>query len=148
MIIRKLEENDLEAVSAICMDSFSKSVAGMLSEEGFSTFAKVAAVDAFRNRMHEDNLMLVAEYEGKVEGVIELKGGRHIGMLFVGPEQQHKGIGGELVLSALSYARVKCVTVSASLPSVPAYLKYGFECRGEVSESAGLVYQPMEMERN
>ncbi|WP_249331906.1 GNAT family N-acetyltransferase [Pseudoalteromonas rubra] len=31
-----------------------------------------------------------------------------------------------------------------SLPSVGAYQKYGFELAGEVAESGGLVYQPME----
>jgi len=146
VIIRKLEEKDLKAVSAICMAAFSKSVAGALSAEGISTFTKVAQVDAFHNRMHEDNLMLVAEYEGKVEGIIELKEGRHVAMLFVDPEQQQKGIGRKLLFSALSYARVESVTVKASLPSVPAYRKYGFKCKGDVSESAGLVYQPMEIE--
>lgn len=148
MIIRRLEEKDLESISTICMASFSKSVAGTLSKEGIYTFAKIAEVDAFRNRMHEDNLILVAEYKGKVEGVVELKEGRHVAMLFINPEQQQKGVGRKLLLSALSFARVECVTVSASLPSVPAYRKYGFKCKGEVSESAGLVYQPMEIELN
>ena len=148
VIIRKLEEKDLETVSAICMASFSKSVAESLSDEGVSTFEKIAAIDAFRNRMHEENLMLVAECEAKVEGIIELKEGRHVAMLFVNPEQQRRGIGRKLLLSALSHAKVGTVTVSASLSSVPAYQKYGFECKGEVSESAGLVYQPMEIELN
>ncbi len=71
MAIRKAEERDLEAVSAICMASFSKSVAGTLSEEGISTFSKLAASDAFRNRMTEDNLILVAECEGKIEGILD-----------------------------------------------------------------------------
>jgi hypothetical protein len=36
------------------------------------------------------------------------------------------------------------VTVSASLPSVGFYARSGFRNTGEVAESAGLVYQPME----
>lgn len=34
----------------------------------------------------------------------------------------------------------------ASLSSVPAYKKYGFECAGDTGESAGLIYQPMRIE--
>ncbi len=148
MFVRKMEEKDLEAVSATCMASFLQSVAGTLSEEGVSTFSKIAASNAFLERMKGDNLMLVAEIDGKVEGVIELKEGRHVAMLFISPERQKKGIGKELLSSALNYAKVETITVSASLSSVPAYEKYGFECKGEADESAGLAYQPMEIKLN
>ncbi|MCP8687302.1 GNAT family N-acetyltransferase [Marinobacterium sedimentorum] len=145
MNIREIDEKDLEDVSAICIASFSVSVAGTLSDEGVSAFLKIAASDAFLNRMKEDNVMLVAECDGRIEGVIELKEGRHVAMLFVDHEHQKKGIGRMLLSSALHYVRADTVTVRASLPSVPAYRKYGFECKGDIAESAGLVYQPMEI---
>lgn len=148
MKIRAIVERDTEAVSAVCMASFSKSVADTLSEEGISTFAKIAASDAFLKIMKEDNLILVAECNGEIEGVIELKEGRHVAMLFVKPEMQMKGIGRKLLSSALTCAKFDTVTVSASLSSVPAYKKYGFELKGNIAESAGLVYQPMEIEFN
>jgi predicted N-acetyltransferase YhbS len=148
MAIRKIEERDLEAVSAICMASFSKSVAGTLTEDGVSTFSKIAASDAFLHRMKEDNLILVAELDGNIAGVIELKEGRHIAMFFVEPEHQNKGIGRKLISSALSYAKASKITVNASLSSIPAYRKYGFECKGDIGELSGLVYQPMEIEIN
>ncbi|WP_409526024.1 GNAT family N-acetyltransferase [Nitrincola sp. MINF-07-Sa-05] len=148
MIVRKMEEKDLDAVSATCIASFLHSVAGTLSEEGSSTFSKIAASNAFFDRTKGDNLMLVAECDGKLEGVVELKEGRHIAMLFVAPEHQKKGVGKKLLLSALDYAKVDTVTVRASLSSVPAYKKYGFECSGATGESAGLIYQPMEIELN
>ncbi|WP_210798698.1 GNAT family N-acetyltransferase [Pseudoalteromonas ostreae] len=143
-----MEEKDIEAVSATCMASFLRSVADTLSEEGISTFSKIAASNAFLDRMKGDNLILVSEKNGKIEGVIELKEGRHVAMFFISPEQQKKGIGRELLSSALNHAKVETVTVSASLSSIPAYEKYGFECEGEAAESAGLVYQPMEIKLN
>ena len=148
MIIREMNEQDIEAVSAICMASFSSSVAGDLPGEGVSTFAKIVSRDALRDRMTRDTVILVAEYNERIEGVVELKEGRHISMLFVEPEFQRKGIGRKLLSSALNYARADIVTVRASLSSVPAYEKYGFESRGDISESSGLVYQPMEIELN
>nr|WP_276469568.1 GNAT family N-acetyltransferase [Neptunomonas concharum] len=51
-----------------------------------------------------------------------------------------------LITAALKHARTQTVTVKASLSSVPAYKKYGFKCSGDIGESAGLVYQPMEIE--
>ncbi|VAW99026.1 hypothetical protein MNBD_GAMMA19-592, partial [hydrothermal vent metagenome] len=72
----------------------------------------------------------------------------HVAMLFVESEYQKKGVGRKLLSSALSYARVDTVTVSASLSSVTVYKKYGFECKGDIAESTGLVYQPMEIELN
>jgi len=140
-----MEEKDVKPVSAICMASFLRSVADTLSQEGISTFSNIAATNAFLDRMKGDNLMLVAENNGKIEGVIELKEGRHVAMLFISIERQKKGIGRKLLSSALNHAKVETVTVSASLSSVPAYEKYGFECKGKVGESAGLVYQPMEI---
>lgn len=99
MNIREMEQRDLEAVSAICIDSFSQSVAGSLSAAGVSTFNNIAASSA-------------------------------------------------LLATALRYAWVDTVTVKASLSSVVAYEKYGFKCNGGIAETAGLVFQPMEIERN
>ena len=48
----------------------------------------------------------------------------------------------------LPYSKTDVITVSASLTSITAYLNFGFECVGEVSESAGLTYQPMELKLN
>ena len=144
--IREITEQDLATVSAICIDAFTTSVAGSLSAEGITTFTNIAASTAFQRRMAEDNLLLVAEYDGKVAGVVELKQGRHVAMLFVAPTRQKHGIGKQLLAAVLPNARVDTVTVKASLSSVAAYQKYGFECKGDIAESAGLVYQPMEID--
>jgi len=147
MIIREMKASDAEAVCKICLDAFTDAVAGSLSDEGIATFAGIASADAFAERMKADNRMLVAEGEnGEIVGVVELKEGRHIAMLFVTPSQQKNGIGRQLLMSALKHARLDVVTVSASLASVPAYQNYGFKLAGKVGESSGLVYQPMEIQ--
>lgn len=144
MIVRKMKETDVAAVSAVCMASFTCSVADSLTEQGVSTFTKIAASEAFLERMNGDNVVLVAEVHGEIQGIIELKAGRHIAMLFINPGHQKQGIGKALLTAVLQHARVETVTVKASLSSVPAYNKYGFKCSGKIAESAGLVYQPME----
>ena len=148
MLVRKIERQDLARVSSICMKAFMHSVAPELSNEGIDTFREIAATDSFSKRIKGDNTVLVFEAAGMVQGVIELKEGRHVAMLFVHPESQNKGIGRELISEVLTYARVDIITVSASLNSVPVYLKYGFTCVGDADEKSGLKYQPMKLTLN
>ncbi len=144
MQIRNLTSDDLPQASTLCLDAFMQAVAPSLSTQGIETFTKVAAPQAFAERMQGDNLMLACVAQGALAGLIELKEGRHVAMLFIAPGWQRQGIGTRLMNAALEHARVDVVTVKASLPSVPAYQRYGFTLAGEVGEFSGLVYQPME----
>ncbi|MBM9489592.1 GNAT family N-acetyltransferase [Pseudomonas sp. R11F] len=144
MQIREMTHDDLPGANALCLEAFMLAVAPSLSAQGVETFVKVAAQQAFAERMVGDNLMLVCVAEGRLTGLIELKEGRHVTMLFVTPGSQRRGVGRRLVNAALEQARTNVVTVRASLSSVAAYERYGFTLAGDVGEFAGLVYQPME----
>lgn len=144
MAVRKLTADDLQVVSDLCLDAFTESVAPSLSEQGIATFSSIAQAKSFASRMTADNMMLVYEESGRIKGIIELKEGRHIAMLFIAPDCQQQGIGKALVTAIMDYVREDVVTVSASLTSVNAYLRYGFEISAQIAESAGLVYQPMQ----
>ncbi|MEY8240947.1 MAG: GNAT family N-acetyltransferase [Cycloclasticus sp.] len=148
MPVRKIKSTDLSCASSVCIDSFMGTVAPTLQEDGIKTFHDIASIASLESRMGADNEMLVYEDNDKVIGFIELKEDRHIAMLFVSPRHQRKGVGKSLISEILSDTKNNTITVSASLTSVSAYLGYGFECTGEVSESAGLTYQPMEMKLN
>lgn len=144
-MIRTLHATDRHAASALCMRSFLRAVAPSLSAAGVHTFTAVASVDGFAQRSSQDNLQLCFVQDGVLRGVAELKHGRHVAMLFVDPDCQRQGVGEALLRALLAQARSEGVSVSASLPSVPFYARHGFACAGDVAESAGLVYQPMEM---
>lgn len=144
MQIRKMTHEDLPSANALCLEAFMLAVAPALSAQGVETFTKVAAQEAFAERMAHDNLMLICVAEETLVGLIELKEGRHVAMLFVAPTWQRRGVGKRLLSAALEQARADVVTVRASLSSVPAYERYGFALAGEVGEFAGLTYQPME----
>ncbi len=143
MIICPMTPDDVHAASAICLQAFTIAVAPSLSAQGVATFGGVASAEAFTARLQGDNVILVAVDEGKVRGVAELKEGRHVAMLFVAPDCQQRGVGRALMTALLTHARAPLITVSASLPSVPAYARYGFVCAGDVATASGLVYQPM-----
>lgn len=144
MHIRQLTHDDLPSASTLCLDAFMQAVAPSLSAQGVDTFAKVAAAQAFAERMGGDNLVLVCVADGALTGLVEFKEGRHVAMLFVAPGWQRRGIGTRLMNAVLAQARETVVTVRASLSSVAAYERYGFVLTGDVGEFAGLVYQPME----
>lgn len=144
LTIRPLTHADLLTASAVCLDAFIASVAPTLGEEGIATFRTIAATDAFATRMAQDNLILLAECDERVAGLIELKQGKHLAMLFVAPEHQRQGVGRQLLAAVLPHVRGDLLTVTAALPSVTAYLDYGFECCGDIGQSAGLTYQPMQ----
>ena len=141
--IRPARPDDLPAISAICMAAFDAAVAPSLSAQGVQTFMQVAATGAFAERLQGDNHILVAEQDGRLVGVVELKEGRHLAMLFVDPGCQGQGIGHALFEAVLPQVREPVLTVRASLNAVPTYLRYGFVVDGEAGEFNGLVYQQM-----
>lgn len=146
MKIREIHSLDLQSVSAICIDAFMQAVAPTLQAEGIKTFQEIASLESLSARLEANYKMFVCEINDKVIGFLELKEDRHIAMLFVAPNFQKKGAGKALVAYALQQTKNDKITVNASLTSVPAYLKYGFNCIGDVAESAGLIYQPMAIE--
>ncbi|MEN5358003.1 GNAT family N-acetyltransferase [Stenotrophomonas sepilia] len=141
--IRPARVDDLPAISAVCLAAFTAAVAPSLSATGIATFGNVAAADAFGERLHGDNHILVAEQDDRIVGVVELKEGRHLAMLFVDPGCQGQGIGHALFEAVLPQVREPALTVRASLNAVPTYLRYGFVIDGEACEFNGLVYQQM-----
>ncbi|WP_075677938.1 GNAT family N-acetyltransferase [Stenotrophomonas sp. TD3] len=141
--IRPAYADDLPAISAVCLAAFNEAVAPSLGAAGIATFGSVAAADAFAARLQGDNHILVAEQDARVVGVVELKEGRHLAMLFVDPACQGQGIGHALFEAVLPQVREPVLTVRASLNAVPTYLRYGFVLDGEVGEFNGLVYQQM-----
>lgn len=122
--IRPARVDDLPAISAVCLAAFTAAVAPSLSAAGIATFGNVAAADAFGERLDGDNHILVAEQDDRIVGVVELKEGRHLAMLFVDPGCQGQGVGHALFEAVLPHLRTPALTVRASLNAVPTYLRW------------------------
>ena len=140
--IRPAHIDDLPAISAVCLAAFTAAVA--LAQRGrHRHLRQCRRRRRVRCRLQGDNHILVAEQDDRIVGVVELKEGRHLAMLFVDPGCQGQGIGHALFEAVLPHLRTPLLTVRASLNAVPTYLRYGFELDGDVGEFNGLVYQQM-----
>ena len=99
-----------------------------------------------------DVVYLVGERNGELCGAVGVVCDRrkppHLHHLFVAPQFQGRGIGGQLWLAARRATwtgkATGAFTVNASLSAVAVYRRFGFETVGKVAQANGLIFQPMQ----
>jgi predicted GNAT family N-acyltransferase len=144
--IRLMKPGEEAEVSALVARVFDEFVAPDFSPEGIAEFFRYAHPTAMARRCEATNRVLVAEENGRIIGMLEMRGFDHIAMLFV--ETQGQGVGRDLIERALQVCRkgqpaVRQVTVHASRYAVPIYRKLGFEAEGHERTESGITYRPM-----
>jgi predicted GNAT family N-acyltransferase len=144
--IRFMSDGEEYGVCALVARVFGEYVAGDFSTEGVEEVSKYAEPNAMAERIRKGNKVLLAEEDGQVLGMLELKRPDHIAMLFV--DDRGRGLGRALVERALQLCRegtagLETVTVHASLYAVPIYRKLGFEAEGPERTENGITYVPM-----
>jgi GNAT superfamily N-acetyltransferase len=132
---------------------FYQFVAPLFSDEGVTEFMKHADPLALAERIKGDQFVNVAESDGEIIGIIEIREHRHISLFFIKQQHQRKGIGREL----LSRAVQKCIstnpeltelTVNSSPNAVSAYRALGFVQRDEEKTVNGIRFMPMSLKIN
>ncbi|MGD8329524.1 MAG: GNAT family N-acetyltransferase [Acidobacteriota bacterium] len=146
--VREMRPDEAHEVSDLAMRSFDAFVGHEFSEEGVAAYAEYAAADALRARQGHDHFTLVARVDGELAGMIELRHGEHLSMLFVDDAFHRRGIGGKLYDAALERLRhedpdLEQITVNASRYGVPAYERLGFVVSGEEQTVNGITFTPM-----
>lgn len=141
-----MKEGEEHEVCALVARVFDEYVAGDFSAEGVEEFYRYAEPNAMAERSRKGDRVLLVEEEGRILGMLELKGTDHIAMLFV--EDRGRGLGRALVERALQLCREAAegpeqVTVHASLYAVPIYRKLGFEAKGPERTKNGITFVPM-----
>jgi GNAT superfamily N-acetyltransferase len=143
-----MHREDLITVGAVVSRAFDKAIAPDYSAEGIAAFAEYADPDAMSERLGNNHEALVAEDDGLLVGVVEVRSHRHISMLFVDPEAWGRGIGRALLDAALDLCRAQdppadVVTVHSSPYAVPFYAHAGFTQDGPATEVRGIISVPM-----
>lgn len=135
--------DDIEAVCALILKSFSQFVAPTLNDEGIETFRAGISKNEILKRANAGSIFLVCKTNAAIVGVVELRNKNHLNLLFVDPGAQRKGIGKLLFHFLSKKIFEKEITVNSSLNAIEAYRQFGFIENGLESEVRGIRYMPM-----
>ena len=129
---------------------FVRSVAPLYTKKGRRNFRDYFDPKAISLRIKSDHFVLLAEEDGRVDGMIEIRRHRHVSLLFVEPEWQGMGLGKELLRRALEICRsaepdLREITVNSSPNAVGAYGRMGFETTGREQTINGVRSTPMRL---
>lgn len=148
VVYRAARPGEETAVSNLVARSFNEFIAPGFPEEGIEEFFKYANPRSLGKRSEGSHFVLVAEIEGIIAGMVEVREVRHISMLFVDKAHHGKGIGRELVRLAIErimseQPSSENVTVYSSRFAVPFYERLGFTKTSEEKTIYGVVHIPM-----
>lgn len=147
-VYRAARPGEETAVSNLVARSFNEFIAPGFSEEGIDEFFKYANPRSLAKRSEGSHFVLVAEVDGEIAGMIEVREMKHISMLFVDKVHHRKGIGKALFKLALERiiseeSPPKSVTVHSSRFAVPFYESLGFTKTSEEKIIYGVIHIPM-----
>ena len=136
------------SVSNLVARSFNEFIAPEFSEEGVDEFFKYANPRSLKKRSEDSHFVLVAEADGEIAGMIEVREMKHVSMLFVDKAHHRKGIGKALFQLALGRIMSEeplpeRVTVHSSRFAVPFYENLGFTKTSEEKIIYGVIHIPM-----
>jgi ribosomal protein S18 acetylase RimI-like enzyme len=127
---------------------FNEFVAPEYPPKGIEEFSDYIQPQVLRERADQGHFILLAKHEGKIVGMIEMRGGDHVSLWFVDKRFQGRGIGRQLWTQALAWSRrhwpgVKEITVNSSSYAVKIYERLGFEPRGPQEIANWISFYPM-----
>ena len=144
-----MKKEDAEIVSNVALLAFATIENKGFTPEGKASFTNYVSPNAIASRLNFDHNVILALVDSKIVGVIEIRSGNHISMLFISPECFDIGIGTKLLSRAIAQIRkeqsktVKQVTVHATDNSIEFYLKRGFRTIAARRESDGMCFTTM-----
>jgi GNAT superfamily N-acetyltransferase len=152
---RGMRAGDEEEISRLIQKSFRTYIAHTYKPEGLANFLRETSPGGMRERLDADQLIIVAEHRdagtsGSIVGVIAVRRGNHISLLFVDDLYHRRGIAQELVSRAIATIRAGepeagCVTVYSSPYAVPFYNQLGFTSEGPQTFERGMLVTPMKL---
>ena len=150
IIYRSLKKGEEEQAIDLVLSVFDKLVAPEYSNEGITEFRKYAGAEALAERLKSNSFVLIAESDGNLIGMIEVRDNCHVAMFFVRQLFQKMGIGKTLLkhpinLSSKNHIDLKKITVNSSPNSVVAYKKMGFIATDVEQIVNGIKFTPMEL---
>jgi ribosomal protein S18 acetylase RimI-like enzyme len=143
-----MKEGDEGEMSALIRRLFIKYIAHTYAPEGLAEFMKGVESSVLLDRMKQGQIVILAVLQEDIAGVIAVRGGNHISLLFVDERFHRKGIAQALVSMAHESARaadplIRDFTVNSSPYAVKFYEKLGFCATGPERMMRGMRITPM-----
>lgn len=151
IVIEKLKPVQWDDAMALIWKTFLRYEAGDYPEEGIHSFLEFISDERLKKLYTIGEYPVYTAYlDGKMAGVISLRSGNHISLLFVEGTHHRKGIGRALVEVVKDHVREesrrKFLTVNASPYGVEFYHRVGFVDTDSVTQKEGIIYTPMRCE--
>ena len=147
--IRKAQASEWEAAMELAFKVFLKYEAMEYGPEGIRNFAEFVTDETLKKLFLQGSyLLFVAVENEKIIGLISMRRGNHISLLFVDQDYHRRGVGTSLVKYLQAYMLVNTkhqkLTVNAAPYGVPFYHRIGFKDTGYETRRDGIIYTPME----
>lgn len=136
------------AVCTFVLQVFEQFEAPMQSDLGIREFHGFVDPAAMKLRTAAGGFVLVDDEPEGIAGVVEVRDGNHVALLFVAAERQGQGIARALVSRACEEVKTRVtgveeLTVNSALAARGAYTRMGFEPVDRVQELNGIRFVPM-----
>lgn len=144
ILIRPALGGEEVALSALAWRVFDRDVAPLYTAAGCEAFRQFASTDAMVGRA-ADNARWVALARGEIVGMLEVRDGTHVAMLFVDGDWQRRGISRRLLVAAFGPVDGwPMLTVNSAPDAVGAYERLGFVATaGQQEADNGIRFIPM-----
>ena len=147
--VRRARSFEWEPAMELAFKVFLKFEALEYGPEGIRSFAEFVSDETLKKLFLQGNyLLFVAVEDDKIIGLISLRSGNHISLLFVDPKYHRCGVGTALVKYLQSYlllhTKQQKLTVNAAPYGIPFYHRLGFRDTGVETKKDGIIYTPME----
>lgn len=143
---RDMADGERERVFDLVMRSFDRFLRPDYSDEGIGEFGRAA--HSFVVERPVNHRISVAERDGALLGMIDVRDWSHICLFFVEPSEQGQGIGRALLAAAVEQSvragvSPRALTVNSSPWAVKVYERLGFARTGPLVEHKGIRAVPM-----
>ncbi len=147
--VRPAYREEWQDAMALAWKTFLKYEAEDYTAEGIRSFQEFITDNMlYRMFLLGSYEMIVAKEGERMVGMITVRNGGHVSLLFVDEKYHRKGVGKSLIQYLCNYllteAGISRITVNASPYGVGFYQKLGFRDTGLETEQSGIRYTPME----
>ena len=144
-----MKKSEVKEVSNLIKEIFKEFIGIDYNQEGKDTFLDYIAPNNLRERYNKKNHeFLIAEDNGVIIGIIELRDYNHISLLFVHKNYHSQRIAKNLFNKANELCKqynpdIEEIVVNSSLYAEKIYKKLGFKKVNTKQEKDGIIYIPM-----